>query len=59
MGIEVTGLFGLLLLGLVIYAIVRTVQSRAGTGTKVLWILVLLLLPLVGFIFWLLLGPKG
>ncbi|MFO7858810.1 MAG: PLDc N-terminal domain-containing protein [Ectothiorhodospiraceae bacterium] len=58
MGIEVTGILGLLLLALVIYAIVQTIQSRAGTGTKVLWILVLLLLPLVGVIFWFLLGPK-
>ena len=59
MGIEVTGIFGLLLLILVIYAVVKTVQSTASTGAKVLWVVILLLLPLVGFIFWLLLGPKG
>lgn len=58
MGIEVGGFFGLILLICVIYAIVKTVQSGAGTGAKVIWILVLLLLPFLGFILWLLLGPK-
>ena len=43
----------------VIWAIVSTLQSKAGTGAKVLWILLVLLLPLLGFILWLLLGPKA
>ncbi|SEL10067.1 PLDc N-terminal domain-containing protein [Ectothiorhodospira marina] len=59
MGIEVGGLLGLVLLIAVIWAIVSTVQSRAGTGTKVLWIVLIVLLPLLGFILWLLLGPKA
>jgi hypothetical protein len=59
MGIEVGGLFGFIVLVLNVWAIVRTVQSRAGTGTKVLWIILILLLPVLGFILWLLLGPKG
>ncbi len=59
MGIEVGGLFGLILLVLDVWAIVKTVQSSAGTGTKVLWIVVILLLPLLGLLLWLLLGPKG
>lgn len=54
-----SGFLGLILLILVIYAIVKTVQSGASTGTKVLWIVVLLLIPVIGFILWLLLGPKG
>ena len=58
MNIEVGGFFGLLLLICVIYAIIKTVQSRAGTGTKVIWVVVLLLLPFLGFILWLLFGPK-
>ena len=56
---EVTGLMGLIVLILNIYAIVKTIQSAAGTGSKVLWIVIVLLLPVVGFILWLLLGPKG
>lgn len=58
MKIEVGGLLGLILLVCVVYAIVKTVQSRASTGTKVIWIVVLLLLPLLGFILWLIFGPK-
>ncbi len=58
MGIEVGGIFGLLLLVLNIWAIVKTVQSGASTGAKVVWIVVILIFPLVGFLAWLLFGPK-
>lgn len=58
MGVEVQGILGFILLICVIYAIIKTVQSRASTGTKVLWVVVLLLLPFIGFILWLFLGPK-
>jgi hypothetical protein len=43
----------------VVYAIVKTVQSDASTLGKVIWVVLLLLLPLLGFILWLILGPKG
>ncbi|WP_417515471.1 PLDc N-terminal domain-containing protein [Minwuia sp.] len=59
MGIEVGGLFGLIILILDIYAIVKTLQSGASTGAKVIWVLVILLLPLLGLLLWLLFGPKG
>ncbi|MEX2643336.1 MAG: PLDc N-terminal domain-containing protein [Acetobacterales bacterium] len=59
MGIEVGGILGLLILIADIYAIVKTVGSSATTGAKVLWVVVILLLPLIGFLLWLLLGPKG
>jgi hypothetical protein len=59
MGIEVGGLFGLLLLVADIWAIVKTVQSGASTGAKVFWIILILILPLLGFILWLIFGPKG
>lgn len=59
MGIEVGGLFGLILLVLDIWAVVSTVQSGASTGGKVLWILLILIFPLVGFLIWLLAGPRG
>jgi hypothetical protein len=58
MNVEVGGVLGFLLLICIIYAIVKTVQSRASTGTKVVWIVVLLLLPVIGFILWFLFGPK-
>lgn len=58
MGIEVGGILGLIVLVLDIWAIVKTVQSGASTGAKVLWILVVLIFPVVGFLAWLLFGPK-
>jgi hypothetical protein len=58
MGIEVGGLFGLIILVLDVYAIVKVIGSSVGTGTKVLWVVLILLLPLLGVILWFLFGPK-
>lgn len=57
MDLQVTGLLGLLHLILVVYAVVKIVQSNAGTGSKVLWIVVILLVPVLGLLLWFLLGP--
>lgn len=54
--INVGGLFGLIILILDIWAIVKIVQSRKSTGAKVLWILLILFLPLLGLIIWALFG---
>ena len=59
MGLEVGGLLGLIILALDIWAIIKIFDSGASTGTKVLWIVVILLLPLLGLVIWWLLGPKG
>ncbi|MFP5358074.1 MAG: PLDc N-terminal domain-containing protein [Gammaproteobacteria bacterium] len=53
------GIWGFLLLVAVIYAIVNVVGSSVSNGKKVLWILLILFLPLLGFILWLLLGPRS
>jgi hypothetical protein len=58
MGIE-TGLFGLILLGLNIWAILKIVESSVGAGVKAIWIVLILVLPVLGFIIWLLFGPRG
>jgi hypothetical protein len=58
MNLNVNGLWGLIVLVADIWAIVNIVQSRAGTGAKVLWIVLVLLLPVLGFIIWLIVGPK-
>ena len=57
MGVEVGGILGLLVLVLDVYAIVKTVQSAASTGGKVFWIVLIVVLPIVGLLLWLLLGP--
>ena len=59
MRVEINGLIGLLILAADIWAIVSVVQSAASTGKKVLWILLILILPVVGLILWFLLGPRG
>lgn len=59
MGIEVSGISGLILLVLNVWAIIKVSQSSASTGNKVLWIVLILILPLVGLILWFLLGPRG
>jgi hypothetical protein len=59
MGVETGGLIGLLWLVICVYAIVRTLGSSAGTGAKVLWIVVILVLPLFGLLAWLIFGPRG
>lgn len=58
MGLEVSGIFGIIWLIIIIWAIIRTAQSSASPLAKAIWIVVLLLLPLLGLIAWLLFGPK-
>lgn len=53
------GLVGLLVLGLSIWAIINIVQSGAGTGAKVLWVLFILIIPVIGLIVWFFAGPRG
>ena len=57
--LQIGGLLGLIILIADIYAIVKTIQSPAGTGTKVLWTLVILFFPVVGLLLWLMFGPRG
>tara|TARA_R110000787_G_scaffold57667_24_gene131651 strand:- start:5119 stop:5310 length:192 start_codon:yes stop_codon:yes gene_type:complete len=59
MNFEVNSIFGLILLILDVYAIVKITQSSADTGAKVIWIVVIILLPVVGLVCWALFGPKG
>ena len=59
MGIEVGGILGLLILIADVWAIIKTVQSPATTGVKVIWTVVILLLPVLGLLIWLLAGPRS
>jgi hypothetical protein len=52
------GLGGLIVLVADVWAIVNIFQSNAGTGRKVLWTVLVILLPVLGFILWYFLGPK-
>lgn len=59
MRIEIGGLLGLLILIADVWAIVNVFQSRATTGSKVFWIVLILVLPVFGLIIWLIAGPRG
>jgi hypothetical protein len=52
------GIVGLLILAGDIWAIINIFQSSASNGKKLVWILLVLLLPLLGLILWFLLGPR-
>lgn len=52
-------IIGLLILIADIYAIVKVVQSSAPTINKVIWIVVILVLPIIGLVVWYLMGPGG
>jgi hypothetical protein len=51
-------LWGILVLIADVWAIVNIMQSSADTGRKVLWTVLVVLLPVLGFILWYFLGPK-
>jgi succinate dehydrogenase/fumarate reductase cytochrome b subunit len=53
------GLWGILVLIADIWAIVNIFQSGAETGSKVLWTVLVVLLPVVGFLLWFFLGPRS
>jgi len=53
------GLWGLLLLVGDVWAIINIFQSSASNEKKLLWTIVVLLLPLIGLILWYFLGPRG
>ncbi len=48
---------GLLILVLDIIALVSLLKSGADTATKILWLLVIVLLPFVGMVIYFLIGP--
>ena len=56
MEIHIGGLFGLIILIVDVWAIVKIVQSGAPTGTKVFWVVLIILLPVLGLILWFLFG---
>ena len=53
------GLLGLLILVGDVWAIINILQSSASNEKKLLWTIVVILLPLLGLILWFFLGPRG
>lgn len=59
MGSTFNGLIGLIILALDIWAIINVLKSSAGTGMKILWVLLIIFLPVLGLIIWAIAGPRG
>lgn len=54
-----SGLFGLVILVLDVFAGYNVLTSSVDTPRKIAWILLIVLLPVVGFMAWAFLGPRG
>jgi len=55
---DLNGLWGLIVLFADVWAIVNIFQSNASTGKKVIWTVLVIVLPVLGFIVWFFAGPK-
>ena len=55
---EVGGILGVLVLFADVWAILNIFQSASSTGSKALWIVLVLVLPLLGVIIWYFAGPR-
>lgn len=53
------GLWGIIVLIADIYAVINIVQGNSTPLKKALWIVLILVLPVLGFIIWLVAGPKA
>lgn len=53
------GLLGLILFALDVWAIASVINSNAERGSKIIWVIVIAILPFVGLIAWWLMGPKA
>jgi Mg2+ and Co2+ transporter CorA len=58
LGIHIVGPLGLLVLIFDIYAIMNVARSPASSVTRVFWIALILIAPLIGFIIWVFIGPR-
>ncbi|WBU63812.1 PLD nuclease N-terminal domain-containing protein [Paracoccus aerodenitrificans] len=54
-----TGLFGLIIFALDVWAIAQIINSGAERTSKIIWVLVVAILPVVGLIAWYFAGPKS
>lgn len=59
MRLDNIGLWGIIVLVADIYAIINIAGSSAEPLKKALWIVLILVLPVLGFIIWWFAGPKS
>lgn len=56
---QLRGFGGLIILALDLWALISIFGSGASTGKKLLWSLLVIVLPVLGFLIWLLAGPRA
>ena len=54
-----SAILSLLILIADIWAIINIVQSSESAGSKALWVVLVLVLPLLGLVIWYFAGPKS
>lgn len=59
MGSTFNSLVAIVIFLLDAWAIIHVLRSSAETGIKVLWVLLIALLPVLGLVIWALAGPRG
>ncbi|WP_265502301.1 PLDc N-terminal domain-containing protein [Paracoccus beibuensis] len=52
-------LFGVVIFALDVWAIASIINTNASNKSKILWILLILVLPVLGLIIWYFAGPKA
>jgi hypothetical protein len=51
-------LLSILILVADVYAVIQIAQTKETTGSKALWIVLILVLPVIGLAIWWFAGPK-
>ena len=51
--------FGIIIFVLDVWAIASVINTNTSTGTKILWIALIAILPVLGVISWYFAGPKA
>lgn len=59
MGPTMSGLISVIILGLDIWAILNVLKSHAEVRIKIIWVLVIIVLPVLGLLIWAIAGPRG
>ncbi|MDB6180928.1 PLD nuclease N-terminal domain-containing protein [Paracoccus fistulariae] len=52
-------IFGVIIFVLDVWAIASIINTNESMGTKILWILLIAVLPVIGFVIWWFAGPKA
>jgi len=55
---EMEFIIGIIILIADIWAIINIIQANTSTGAKILWSLLILILPVIGLLIWFFAGPR-